>query len=1184
MYTRVESRELRRCVVRIDTVDGLLCGTGFFVAPGWVLTCAHVVKDQPAVSVVPDAGICDGPLRGTVEARSAPKGAGALWPFPDLALIRLDTELDHPCVLLDANDPLGEQECRTWGYPPREHGLDPPGSPAGFRFEGVEGDGYLRLKAGQAKPGLSGAPLLCPARRAVVGVVSASRNIDTDLGGWASPVSALFDGGPGVPLELVALGRRIRHLNRAAVLADRTAWHRVLPVEGSGAALEQPWAPFARGPRSSPADLLRTDFGVVPYLFRDMELRAMDAWCAEERPMAVVQVAARGGAGKTRFGLEVAARLAERGWVSGLWDHEAGHATLAELPVPRFVVIDYVEWVDTQKLRRLLEALRTSATDLAPVRVLLLTRTGTGPSADPLILLGEDASAALKTILDKATDGADAAGHLTLGRRHTLFTAAVAAFTHAWSAQDRPMPSPDLGDARYALPLEVLFEAFDHVLRGDAGPDAPDLPPVERVLRHEQRYWSATAPALPWLDDTLRRRFVAAATLAGAADVTQAHALIAAAAPERAGTHAERLPVTAWLAGLYDGPGHLTPLRPDRLGESLVAAVLRDDPHGTLLDGVLGLSADGQVVHALDVIERLGTADSGINATVAHVFAVRLPALADRAGDAARGTQDRTADLSLLHGLLRLLTAGLLERVSTAARHTAGHRLPELAAACLRLGDLARASGRGEEAGRLYHQSAALGRDLTRAAPENAAYRRDLGVAYNRLGDTSRARGDLNEAAGRHQQATAIAEELVLRTPASSLYRRDLAVCYDRLGELARLDERWPDAERLYRKALATARKLARAEPVDAAYQRDLLIAYNRLGDLLSDTERPRQAAEMYEHAVMIGAELARRAPHSTVHLRDLAVSYNRLGDLAREKGGLDAAAAHFRHSLEIREELARAEPGSATCRRDLGLCYARLGDIAHAARDGGEAVRLYRKSWELAYTLVRGEPDNAAYQKDLTAVRKRLAAELRDMSEAAEREESDDGALRWNDLVELLREVFDADLEGAALDGDVQDVPFVELGIDSLALLQVTGQICRETGASVNDEDLFDAETPRNLLALFNTAPGLRRRARRSPRQDPHRKAGRPMAASAVRSWVVDWLTGNLGLTPAQIDLEGTFTACVGFDSIKALDLLDDIEIVHGIYFAFDTGWNELTVRTFARELHSDLVRRQKDAARGQS
>lgn len=34
--------QLRRFVVRIETLAG--CGTGVLIAPGWVLTCAHVVE------------------------------------------------------------------------------------------------------------------------------------------------------------------------------------------------------------------------------------------------------------------------------------------------------------------------------------------------------------------------------------------------------------------------------------------------------------------------------------------------------------------------------------------------------------------------------------------------------------------------------------------------------------------------------------------------------------------------------------------------------------------------------------------------------------------------------------------------------------------------------------------------------------------------------------------------------------------------------------------------------------------------------------------------------------------------------------------------------------------------------------------------------------------------------------
>ena len=41
---------LHRCTVKIEVPDGNW-GTGFFVAPGWVMTCAHVVKEYAAETI-----------------------------------------------------------------------------------------------------------------------------------------------------------------------------------------------------------------------------------------------------------------------------------------------------------------------------------------------------------------------------------------------------------------------------------------------------------------------------------------------------------------------------------------------------------------------------------------------------------------------------------------------------------------------------------------------------------------------------------------------------------------------------------------------------------------------------------------------------------------------------------------------------------------------------------------------------------------------------------------------------------------------------------------------------------------------------------------------------------------------------------------------------------------------------
>ncbi|MFE0350372.1 acyl carrier protein [Streptomyces griseoluteus] len=72
------------------------------------------------------------------------------------------------------------------------------------------------------------------------------------------------------------------------------------------------------------------------------------------------------------------------------------------------------------------------------------------------------------------------------------------------------------------------------------------------------------------------------------------------------------------------------------------------------------------------------------------------------------------------------------------------------------------------------------------------------------------------------------------------------------------------------------------------------------------------------------------------------------------------------------------------------------------------------------------------------------------------------------NELTKLLRECAGEE-EGVNLDGDVMDVPFVELGYDSLAVLQTTGRIEQDYGVRISDDAAAEAHTPRMLLAFIN-------------------------------------------------------------------------------------------------------------------
>src|SRR5690606_19040862 len=126
-----------------------------------------------------------------------------------------------------------------------------------------------------------------------------------------------------------------------------------------------------------------------------------------------------------------------------------------------------------------------------------------------------------------------------------LYRQAHTAFYHAWHHQPSPpdIDVPDLSASEYASPLDVLFEAFDHALstpttepsqgeRESTAPPSSDPPPatttkplpVDRVLQHEIKHWTRSMPE--GVDPHLLRSCVALATLAGASNHPQAHALL----------------------------------------------------------------------------------------------------------------------------------------------------------------------------------------------------------------------------------------------------------------------------------------------------------------------------------------------------------------------------------------------------------------------------------------------------------------------------------------------------------------------------------------------------------------------------------------------------------------------------------------------------------------------------------
>jgi vWA-MoxR associated protein C-terminal domain/Trypsin-like peptidase domain len=182
-----------------DEPGGFL-GSGFFVAPNWVLTCAHVVHAEEGgeVTVVYRTSPYEDPcaVPGAVAA-TLPEQAGRLvprsWPAPDLALVRLREPVGHTCVYVSErpNPHFGGNRVYYAGW-----------TGARGRLEIL--DGYLsvqgtisawspeeqvRLGQNDLPPGVSGGPVIDPVRGEVVGVLKS--RADQGTGGTSIGVEQL---------------------------------------------------------------------------------------------------------------------------------------------------------------------------------------------------------------------------------------------------------------------------------------------------------------------------------------------------------------------------------------------------------------------------------------------------------------------------------------------------------------------------------------------------------------------------------------------------------------------------------------------------------------------------------------------------------------------------------------------------------------------------------------------------------------------------------------------------------------------------------------------------------------------------------------------------------------------------------------------------------------------------------
>lgn len=165
--TNIEQLEdhLERCVVRLSGAAFL--GTGFFVAPGLVLTCGHLVSE---------ASSNNDPISIEYAGQSYPAQI-TKWSrgYSNLALLQVDNSMpEHPCVYLyeTVND---NDDLFCYGYPFKT----PVPQSVSFKSDGITDRRQLLLKlvyaCGSQSYSLDGAPVLNRTSGTVCGILRWSR-------------------------------------------------------------------------------------------------------------------------------------------------------------------------------------------------------------------------------------------------------------------------------------------------------------------------------------------------------------------------------------------------------------------------------------------------------------------------------------------------------------------------------------------------------------------------------------------------------------------------------------------------------------------------------------------------------------------------------------------------------------------------------------------------------------------------------------------------------------------------------------------------------------------------------------------------------------------------------------------------------------------------------------------------
>jgi hypothetical protein len=356
----------------------------------------------------------------------------------------------------------------------------------------------------------------------------------------------------------------------------------------------------------APSTLLLPQHEIVPLIGREEELADLRSWATGSAACSAALIVGSIGSGKTRLARALCDEFVKRGWLAGMVRNRVSALRIVdtrEVGRPILAVVDEAE-TRTEQLTALARTLgKQSVSKQAPVRLLLIARSGGEWLTGLRTSRDGDVAGMFRTItrptvsLTAPTDGPV---HLKAAREAFAEPLKSQLKFELKSAVSGESPSPSIDF--YDSWLDIHAAALGSLLTAEVPRVTATVHPLDRLLYADRKHWRRLARREG--QEHLRTlTFSVVGTLATVCRPSsdeEAEALVNRLSRFLGMDGALLHSYAQWLHRLYPGPNLLSPVRPDALGEHLIAATFAAEP--SVAAAIVAVSTDAQLTNALTVL------------------------------------------------------------------------------------------------------------------------------------------------------------------------------------------------------------------------------------------------------------------------------------------------------------------------------------------------------------------------------------------------------------------------------------------------------------------------------------------------------------------------------------------------------------------------------------------------------